>query len=155
MRRRGGFSLLELAVAIALVTGLMYVLLDRIAWVQEMAEKTGMEESVRSIETGLRLEAASRLARGLATEDLERENPVRWLQAPPRNYLGELERAPASCPQGCWFYLRDAGSLAFRPGRAEHLEVAGGSREIRFAVAGPDARGAAWRMVPVRAYRWF
>jgi len=151
LSRPAGFGLLELVVAIAAISILMYVLLDRIAWVQEMAEKTESEETVRSIETALRLEAASRVARGGAPDDLLLENPVRWLQSPPRNYLGELAADPRECRPACWYYLTRPRLLVYRPGRADHLT---GARELRFRVVAEPGSGGL-RLVPVRAYRWF
>ncbi len=83
-----GFGLVELAVALAVLSALLYFLLDRVLYMQEVAEKTEVDETVRSINYALSLESASRMARGADPKrlPLEKENPVKWLQTPPRNY---------------------------------------------------------------------
>ncbi|CAG0930230.1 MAG: hypothetical protein EFKGCFLK_01201 [Rhodocyclaceae bacterium] len=152
-----GFSLVELAVALALLSGLLYLLLDRVLTMQEMAEKTEVEETVRSIDHALRLEAASRMARGGGPKrlPLEKENPIKWLQTPPRNYLGEMEKPPGHAVPAFWYFHPGERQLIYRPNRAEHLVVeGGGTRELRFAVRG-DGNLPHPRLLPLTAYKWF
>ena len=152
-----GFGLVDLAVALAVLAILLYFLLDRVLYMQEVAEKTEVEETVRSINYGLRLEAASRLARGpdpgrLA---LEKDNPVKWLNAPPRNYIGEHEKAPAHAKPGYWYYQLQSRQLIYRPNRAERLKVEGLKEEvIRFEVR-RSAGSNQVRLVPYQPYAWF
>lgn len=136
-REARGFSQVELAVALALLAGVLYFLLDRLLYMQEMAEKTGVEETVRSINAGLRLEAASRLARGAGTRlpALEDENPIKWLSVPPRNYLGEHARPPLNAKPPYWYFQPEQRQLIYRPNNNAHLVVeAGEGKELRFAV---------------------
>lgn len=152
-----GFGLVDLAVALALLAALLYFLLDRLLTMQEMAEKTEMEETVRSINYALRLGAASRLAQGGDTRRLllEKENPIKWLQAPPRNYLGETSTPPAHAKPAYWFYRPQERELVYRPNRAEHLKVEGGENsELRFAVRA-DAKQPQPSLMPVLPYDWF
>ncbi|MFA7293124.1 MAG: hypothetical protein WC023_12870 [Rhodocyclaceae bacterium] len=152
-----GFGLVDLAVALAVLAILLYFLLDRVLYMQEVAEKTEVEETVRSINYGLRLEAASRLARGpdpgrLA---LEKDNPVKWLNAPPRNYIGEHEKAPAHAKPGYWYYQLQSRQLIYRPNRAERLRVEGlKEKELRFDVR-RNGVSSQPRLVPHPAYVWF
>lgn len=152
-----GFSLVELAVAVAVLAALLYFLLDRVLYMQEMAEKTEVEETVRSINYALRLEAASRLARGTDPKrlPLEKENPVKWLQTPPRNYLGELEKPPEHARPAYWYFHLGERQLIYRPNRTEHLKIEGGkSKELRFDVrAGGDLPQP--RLFPHFSYAWF
>lgn len=134
-----GFSLVELAVAIAVVSVLLYLLLDRVLYMQEMAEKTEVEETVRSINYALRLEAASRMARGSGPSlaPIEKENPVKWLETRPRNYLGEYGQPPEGARPAYWYYHSGERSLVYRPNRGEHLTVGQGKgkhKELRFVV---------------------
>lgn len=152
-----GFSLVELAVAIAVLSALLYFLLDRVLYMQEMAEKTEVEETVRSINYALRLEAASRMARGQekGRVPLEKENPVKWLQTPPRNYLGELEKPPAHARPAYWYFHSGERQLIYRPNRAEHLMVEKGKdKELRFVVR-TDENLPHPGLFPYFSYAWF
>ena len=152
-----GFSLVELAVAIAVLAGLLHLLLDRVLYMQEMAEKTEVEETIRSINYGLRLEAASRLARGPGERLLllENDNPVKWLAVPPRNYLGEYSQPPAGAKPAFWYFQPEAKQLIYRPNRSEHLLVKQGrNKEIRFVVR--MAKGENRPMLHAQSdYFWF
>lgn len=126
-----------MAVALALLAGVVYFLLDRLLYMQEMAEKTAVEETVRSVNTGLRLEAASRLARGAGTRlpALEDENPIKWLSVPPRNYLGEYARPPLNAKPAYWYFQPQERQLIYQPNKHAHLVAkAGEGKELRFAV---------------------
>lgn len=152
-----GFGLVDLAVALALLAALLYFLLDRLLTMQEMAEKTEVEETVRSINYALRLEASSRMARGADPQrtPLEKENPIKWLQAPPRNYLGEMAKAPGQARPAYWYFHPEERQLIYRPNRAEHLKVEGGkSRELRFVVRA-DVGLPHPSLLPVLPYDWF
>lgn len=152
-----GFSLVELAVALAVLSTLLYFLLDRVLTMQEMAEKTEVDETVRSINYALRLEAASRLARGADPRrtPLEKENPVKWLQMPPRNYLGEMSKVPDYAKPAYWYFHPEERHLIYRPNRAEHLKIGGGgSRELRFVVRA-DVNLPHPSLLPVVPYDWF
>ena len=135
--RNHGFSLVELAVAIAAISALLYFLLDRMLYMQEVAEKTEVEETISSINYGLRLEAASRLTRGSAQKQLslEMENPVRWLSTRPRNYLGELAKPPEGAKPAYWYFNTQVKQLIYRPNRSEHLLIGGDKgKELQFTV---------------------
>lgn len=152
-----GFGLVDLAVALALLAALLYFLLDRLLTMQEMAEKTEMEETVRSINYALRLEAASRLARGPepSRPPLEKENPVKWLQTPPRNYLGEMEDPPVHAKPAYWYFDPVRRQLVYRPNRSDHLTVEGArKKELRFVV-GIDGDLPHPRLISHFSYEWF
>jgi prepilin-type N-terminal cleavage/methylation domain-containing protein len=155
--RAHGFSLLELAVVLAVLSALLYFLLDRVLTMQEMAERTEVEETLRAIDYGLRLEAASRMARGAAAgrPALEEENPVKWVSPAPKNYLGEFREAPRNAQPGSWYFLTGERQLVYRPRRSEHLAAGEGqAKELRFAVrrrAGEPQPG----IEVVSAHAWF
>ncbi len=156
-RRIAGFGLVELAVALAVLSALLYFLLDRVLYMQEMGEKTEMDETVRSINYALRLEAASRMARGAAARHapLEQENPVQWLQAPPRHYLGEMARPPANAQPAYWYWNPVEHQFIYRPNRSEHLKVAGvgNDKSLRFTInIGADPSQPL--LQPVHPYEW-
>ncbi len=156
--RKNGFSLIELAVALAVLAGLLYFLLDRVLYMQEVAEKTEVEETVRSINYGLRLEAASRLARGAEAgrPPMEKENPVKWLQSPPRNYLGEYAKVPEGAKPGFWYFHPGLRQLIYSPNRAEYLKVeAARGKELRFVVQPKEDTVSQPMLVSLAPYAWF
>ncbi len=156
-RASRGFGLVDLAVALAVLAILLYFLLDRVLYMQEMAEKTEVEETVRSINYGLRLEAASRIARGPEPGriELEKDNPIKWLKTPPRNYLGEYARVSKDTKPGYWYFHPGERQLIYRPNRAEHLTVEGPKeKELGFAVRS-DGGMPQPKLVPKTAYVWF
>jgi len=151
-----GFSLVELAVAVAVLAVLLYFLLDRVLYMQEMAEKTEVEETVRSINYALRLEAASRLTRVPDPRrlPLDRENPMTWLQTPPRNYLGELEKPPAHARLPYWYFDSAERQLVYRPNHAENLRVEGlKEKELRFVVR-TEKNSLEPRLISRFSYAW-
>jgi prepilin-type N-terminal cleavage/methylation domain-containing protein len=155
--RPPGFSLVELAVALAVLSGLLYFLLDRVLTMQEMSEKTEVEETVRTINYALRLEAASRLTRGAVPNQapLERENPVKWLQTPPRNYLGEMAKPPAHARPAYWYFDPGGRQLVYRPNRSDNLRVEGSKvKELRFTVR-IEGNALDPRLISRFSYAWF
>lgn len=156
-KHAAGFGLVDLAVALAILSALVYFLLDRVLTLQEMGEKTEMDETVRTINYALRLEAASRLARGTDAQrtPLDQENPVKWLQTPPRHYLGEMERPPAGAQPAYWYWNPVAHQFVYRPNRSEHLQVenAGNDKSLRFTI---DTRTDPSHplLQPLRPYEW-
>lgn len=155
--RSQGFSLAELAVALAVLAALLYFLLDRVLYMQEVAEKTEVEETIRAINYGLRLEAASRLARGPDAKrlKLEMDNPIKWLNDPPRNYLGEHAKQPEGAKPGYWYFNPGERQLIYRPNRAERLTVDGAQgKELRFVVQ-LNGGTSQPRLIPFAPYSWF
>lgn len=163
--RRGqrGFTLLELVVAICVIAALAAVLLTRLRYYQEFAEKTAMELTAQNMRTGLRF----RLGELVAKQDKEAiarlagENPVNWLERPPPNYVGEL-RAPGhgAVPPGSWYFDAGARQIVYRLNRSAHFASGqpGQPPEVRFRVAiwPAGADKAEWaRLEPVQAYSWF
>lgn len=133
-----GFSLIELIIVIAILSMLMSVFLDRVWYFQEMAEKAAMEENVGAIQSALTMLHAKGFVRG-TPEDvnrLARENPVKWLQKPPRNYAGEFFNPTIhSVAPGSWIFDLKARELIYVLDRSDHF-VPGkdGIKWIRFHI---------------------
>lgn len=92
MQKQRGFTLFELVTIIAIIGVLITVLLNRLYYYQEMAEKTVMEMTVMNMRSGLRLRIADlkMQSRMNEMEQLVQENPINWLETLPTNYRGEL-----------------------------------------------------------------
>ena len=136
MKSPSGFSLLELVLVILLVSLLGGVLLDRLQFYQEQAEKTAMEQTVLALRSALILQIAERLPKGrLSLNELIASNPMAWLQTKPEKYLGDrFGPAPGEIPAGCWYFdLRDNALVYVVAGR-NFVANAAGKREVRLQV---------------------
>ena len=132
-RRAAGFTPVELAVAIAVIAVAAAVLLNRLAYHQEMAEKAAMEAVVRAVKTGLQLRLADLIAthkQGQAGT-LEIEDPMRWLDRRPDNYGGMYS---AGVERGNWYFDAGRRHLVYVVNAGDRLEIGTGAaaKEIRF-----------------------
>lgn len=161
-----GISKLEAMVALLLISILGAILLDRLLFYQEIAEKTAMETTIINMRSALRLTVAE-LRMQNRMQELEKlvgANPIAWLDTPPANYAGELDSpSPAAVPPGNWYFDRTRRQLVYRPNLTRLLKA--GSEEeklIRFQVTAvvraaesgttPIAEGVALSLV--RPYDW-
>jgi hypothetical protein len=173
-RDQGGSVRLETIVAVVIIASLSAVLLDRLLYYEEYAEKTVTELTITNMRTGLNLRKAEMMlasAQGTPLGILG-DNPMGWLPAPAPNYTGEFAgHAPDAVGDGIWYFDRGARELAYRPNLARHF-VPGpdGHAEVRVKVerrrpaliataeAGAATRAAPWEgvaLVLARPYRWF
>jgi prepilin-type N-terminal cleavage/methylation domain-containing protein len=164
-REPRGFTLVELAVAIAVIAVAAALLLNRLAYYQEMAEKAAMESVVSGVKTGLQLRLAELIAthrQGQAAE-LEAENPMRWLEARPGNYGGVYS---PGADRGQWYFDAGRRHLVYVVNAGDRLEVGTGSagKEIRFHArllkdrvtfaGGAVESVTSVTLSPVTPYRW-
>jgi prepilin-type N-terminal cleavage/methylation domain-containing protein len=160
-----GFSLFELAVAIIVASVLATVLLNRLAYYQELAEKAAMESTLRTIKTGLQIRLAELIVthRQALAGQIEAEDPVRWLDDKPPNYRGAY-RAPAE--PGAWYFDTTEHQLVYvvRTGDRLILGTRDGGKQLRFRakllkspvkVAGGTVEGVAGvTLLPDSPYQW-
>src|SRR5256885_13603983 len=167
-RRAGpGFTLIELIIVVCIVALCAALLLDRLRFYQEAAEKAVMEYTVATFKSALQLRVAAMLVRGEEKKigALARANPMDWLMEPPAGYRGEFRAPQPAVPRGSWYFDATRNELVYVPSLDAHLErLADGSKRLRFRVrldfeaAGSDSehRGiAAVRVEPVTPYTWF
>ena len=83
-RRNTGFTLIELVVVIIIISTLGAVLLDRMWFYQEAAEKAAMEQMAGTLRSALHFQIADRLLNGKTADiaDLAQDNPMDWLAEP-------------------------------------------------------------------------
>jgi len=136
-RLQSGFSILELVVVIVLMSVLLTLGIDRLLAMKAQAERTGMDQVLGSIRSGLTIRMAemavrARLPQGAA---LAGKNPIAVLADPPHNYVGELFGVdPRSVPAGSWYFdLRD-GTLCYVPESAEYFQSTLTPPRARFRV---------------------
>lgn len=167
-RQCRGYSLFELVAVISVFSILIGVFLNRLAYVQELTEKTAMEMTVMNIRTGLRYKLAEIMVNNRQAElpALLTDNPLQWLEKPPENYAGEFSsHADLEIPPGNWYYDRQKNELAYRLNRSAHYPGNGEAPEIRYRVSGlvqeQNLNGikskvvSDIKLVPVNTIKWF
>lgn len=154
MSRSGGrgFSLLELVVATALIAVLSMVMLDRLLFYQEQAEKTAFNAVLGALRSGLRLHSAMLLIRegprNLAS--LADKNPMEVLGESPADFRGTLDGGSPEGPG--WYFDSEDKVLIYIPNVDRSLRVSGGGRALRFKVSVMPGGGV--QLLPVLAYEW-
>jgi prepilin-type N-terminal cleavage/methylation domain-containing protein len=128
-----GFTLFELVMCLIVISIVAALLLERLGFYQEMAERAAMEATARAIRTGLQVRLAELIItkRQAAAGALETENPTRWLEQPPANYGGPWQGVPRPAT---WYYDEARRQLVYVVGTGSRLEIDGapGGRELRF-----------------------
>ena len=157
--RQAGISLFE-SIALVVVAGvLIIVLLQQLVHYQAMAKSAVMEMTVENMRSGLRLRVAELMIanRNAEMADLLQQNPVTWLDAPPANYLGQLQQPDrAKLPLDSWYfdlgqhelvYLFPTNNMAWRSPagapvsvRSLHIRVTA-RRQANGATGGSVAEG--------------
>lgn len=165
-----GFTLIELIIVITVVVILAAVLLERVWFYQEQAEKAAMVEVVGAIQSALVMQHGRLLVRGMESEVtvLAADNPMRWLSKQPRNYSGEFyDPTPRSVAPGNWVFDLRSRELIYVLDRADHfIPGKDGNKWIRYRVnlmydPGLGASGKAAKELvgalfePTEPYRWF
>jgi prepilin-type N-terminal cleavage/methylation domain-containing protein len=167
LRAVSGLTLIELIVVVCIIAVCAALLLDRLRFYQEAAEKAAMEYTVGAVKSALQLRVAAMLLRGEGKNigSLARSNPVEWLMEPPPGYRGEFRAPHPDVPKGSWYFDATRKELVYAPNLDGHLaRLADGSKRLRFRVqisfepAEPDSERrviAGMWMEPVTPYAWF
>lgn len=102
-----GFTLIELIVVVCAVALLSGVLLNRVLFYQEMAEKVAMQQTLTAIRTSLYLQSLNLIAKKRAAElpQFAEQNPMDWLAEKPENYAGDLvSMGKENVASGHWYF---------------------------------------------------
>jgi prepilin-type N-terminal cleavage/methylation domain-containing protein len=162
-RRRGGFSMLEFVLVVFVIGVLATVAINRFLFYQERTEKIAMESTLALVKMGLQLRLAEMMMGNRQSQavELERENPMKWLDPPPANYAGEYS---APIKTGNWYYASAERELVYVPASTAFLDIAqSGSKELRYRVAIQTGRNeVTGQPMPIgvgvvasRSYKWF
>jgi prepilin-type N-terminal cleavage/methylation domain-containing protein len=139
MTKLRGFSLLELMIAVIAIGVVATILLNRLFYYQELAEKAEMEYTINAVKSALRLRMAGHLVAGQAQHYvlLAKENPMDWLELKPRNYQGLLPNSPADeLIPGSWYFDATAKTLIYIVKHGAHLQTSATSpKQIRWQIS--------------------
>lgn len=164
--RAGGRSLLQLAIAVAVISALAAALLVRVELYQEMAEKTAMELVARNLQSAVRLTVAEAMLaeRWERIAALAGGNPMELLERKPGNYRGVLPAVSVdSAESGAWYYDPRRRELVYIPQRRARLvSPEGDEPRIRYRISVVSERAAPgsmktlyWaRLELIEPYRW-
>ncbi|MBX3650448.1 MAG: hypothetical protein KF771_03605 [Burkholderiales bacterium] len=156
---------MELAVVAVVLSVLLGVLLERLTFYQEAAERARFEATLQAYKTALQIRLAELILERREGEArrLEVENPTLWLSERPTDYGGDY---PARPEAGTWYFDGSARELVYVANSARRLvvEPRNGMKQLRFAVkvayqdifvSGRPIRGIAGiGLQPVAAYQW-
>lgn len=167
-----GFSILELAIVIVVVSLLTVVAIDRIMRLRFEAERVMVESMLAGLRSALTIEFAGAAVRGrtaAAAAEAAGSNPMKLLADRPDTYAGEYAAAdPDAVAPGTWYFDTRERALVYVVRFPEQfLSGIPGRPRARFRVE-PDfddldgdgrfdpARDAArgLRLVAVEPYRW-
>jgi len=124
-KRARGFSLLELMIVTIMFGVLATVLLDRLAYYEEAAEKAYVGYTISAIKSALRLRISRLMIEGRLQEaaELAQQNPMGLLDEKPANYIGELRNPdPATIPKGSWYFDYSSKILVYIVRNGRHFE---------------------------------
>lgn len=170
-RHSRGFSLFELVIVISIVAVLMSIVLGRMLYYQEQAEKTVMAGVADAIQSALVIQYGRILTRGKASdvEWLAKDNPMNWLQQKLPNYAGEFhDPTPLTVEPGNWIFDLDSRELIYVPNLVNNFKPGkDGKQWIRYHVVAqyvpsrlPSLQGTPPELAgilfePVEPYSWF
>jgi general secretion pathway protein G len=167
-RPAAGFTLIELVVSILVVLVLAAVLLDRLLYYQEAAEKAQVQLEIVKLRLALQVRIGALIAEQKVVDyaALQRENPVKWLDEPMPGYLGEFGPAQAQLIRGgAWYFERESAQLVYAVNNGRHFAPdSAGRKRIRLHVklvrahsagASEDTAVLGLQVAPVEAYAWF
>jgi general secretion pathway protein G len=159
--------MVELAVSIALISVFAGLLLERLLYYQEAAEKAVMELEANKLKLALQVHVGDLIARNrtLNYPQMARENPMGWLDRPPVGYRGEFDGdVSADLPRGSWYFDRSNAEVVYLVKLDRNLQVGSGGRaRVRWrvklirpeGVAAKDGMVMGMQLIAVEPYRWF
>lgn len=161
-RTQSGFTLLELALVIAIVSILAGLGLDRMRFYQEAAEAAAVDNGISTLKTALHIRSAELISANRWEElrSLPQRNPFDLMEQKPGNYGGVWQ---AGVAPGYWYFDEAARQVVYRVSRSERFVAEDGGKDIRFAAVGRNTAGqetalggiAYVSLRPAGIYHWF
>ena len=162
-RRSAGFGLLELVVLLCVAVVLATLLARGVLYYEERAERAAVELLLEQMRKGLQIQMTELIFsnRQAQVAELEKTNPMKWLESPPANYAGDYPAKPRS---GKWYYEPQQHQIVYVPDNNAYLKAGEATlKELRFAVVVPMLSDPATGgktpsgvgLKPLRPYQWF
>jgi hypothetical protein len=167
MRAQRGASVIQFSFALVIVGVLMVVLLDRVDFYRELAEKTAMEQLAREMGWALRLRAAELMLANRNDEigSLDGANPIDATEMQVANYAGTGASAEENAVRaGRWFFNTQTRELVYFPELTSNFVNEASSRPrvawratvVRQATQPGGRPKPLWvRFELIQPYRWF
>ena len=155
--------MIELVITLALISVLAGLLLERMVYYQEIAEKASMEQVAADLRSSVNLRAAELVLdnRFAELDELVLKNPFELLAQKPQNYLGVLDApSPEGVPGGKWYFDKRSKEVVYSIDLGRYFG-SDGQNQKRVAwhlvtVPGVGKPSPQWaRLELVRPYRWF
>ncbi len=134
---------LTVLAALGIIAYLLHVL-DRTS---DQAEQQALEAAIHNLHTGMQVakHEAITYGRGEPANEWEGSNPIRWLQNPPGNYVGECSGAiRANLKESLWCFDPSKGELVFRPRSPKKFKRVAGDPNI---APSASCREQIWRVI--------
>ena len=119
-----GFTALEFAVVLVIISVAAYFLFQGLLSAQAEAERQGFEDNVAALERALSYELMSRGTRGETTDNtlLQHENPFQWLSPKPLGYAGAYPAQGTLTPGG-WYWDSHHTEVVYLPKMANRIQL--------------------------------
>jgi hypothetical protein len=159
--------MVELVVCIALIAVFAGLLLERLLYYQEAAEKAVMELEANHLKLARQVHIGDLIARNrpLGHPEIARENPMGRVDRPLVGYRGEFDgNVPAQLAKGSWYFDRLSAEVVYVVNLDRNFRAASGGRTcVRWrvklvrpeGVAAKDSMVIGMQLVPVEPYHWF
>lgn len=169
-KRWHGASRFEVMAVVAFLGILATVLLNRLAYYEELAEKAHMESKASAIKNALRIQMSLLLIQGRAQEyaSLAQQNPLDWLESKTAKGLDlGMHAVPDRALAGSWRFDPASRTLVYLVQHGDYFAPdSTGQKQVRWQVQlirdGSKGNGAASAdlvvgvtLKLVEPYRWF
>ena len=162
-KRSAGFGLLELVLLLCVAAVLVTLMGRGLLYYEERAERAAVELLLEQMRKGLQIQMTELIFsnRQAQVADLEKTNPMKWLESLPANYAGDY---PVKPRLGKWYYEPQQHQIVYVADNNAYLKASEATlKELRFAVVVPMVSDPATGgktpsgvgLKPLRQYRWF
>lgn len=121
-------SRIELAVMVIVIAICAVWLLNRLAFLEALAEARALDMTVRNLRIGVMVNVSTHLLEGKydSMAAMAQSNPVGVVIEPPPGYIGALRQAnEANIQSGQWYFDEDRQQLVYRIVNSRYFESTG------------------------------
>ena len=133
VRHQQGFTLLELVVVIIIISGLLYVAIDRLLKLEVSAERAALTQVIGNINSALGMVISKHIVQNdiAGLREYIDSNPMDLMAQTPPSYLGSYHGKPRHMVKGVnWYYDKDSHTLVYVSGSPEYLRSDGPEKSV-------------------------